>query len=65
MQTTQNVIAHVKAHLHNAIFLIATAILLFTMNGLCKTQWKCSHSATVTTSNQITDIDLIRKNRTM
>ena len=31
-------------------FLIATAILSITRNGLHRTQWKCSHYATATTS---------------
>ena len=31
-------------------FLIATAIPLVTTNGLYRTQWKCSHYATMTTS---------------
>ena len=31
-------------------FLISTAILLIARNGLYRTQWKCSHYATATTS---------------
>ena len=47
----------VRARSHNAIFfLIATAILLITTNVLCRTQWKCSHYATVTASTPIQHI---------
>ena len=40
----------VKARSHCAFFLIETAISLIATNGLYRTQWKCSHYATVTTS---------------
>ena len=37
---------------HNVrVFLIATAIFLIGTNGLYRTQWKCSHYATATTSS--------------
>ena len=39
-----------KAHSHCAFFLIATVLPLIATNGLYRTQWKCYHYATVTTS---------------
>ena len=39
-----------KARSHCAFFPIANAIHLIATNGLYRTQWKCSHCATATTS---------------
>ena len=39
-----------KARSHCAFFPIATAIPAIATNGLQRTQWKCSHYATATTS---------------
>ena len=52
----------IKARSHCGFFSIATVIHLITTNGLYRTQWKCSHCATVTTSP--TPIHpIVRKNK--
>ena len=43
-------------------FLIATAILLIATNGLYRTQWKCSHSATATRSPTLMQL-IMSKNK--